>query len=344
MLLALALLIWVGRTISIRDAITTLTHLGWSDLVILIAVNVAVIATFGVRWWLLLHAQGYNVPYWRLMAYRLTAFGISYFTPGSHFGGEPYQIYAVTRWHGAPAPVSIAAVTIDKLLEMLINFAVLVGGLMVLLTMHGGVAPGLELQLTLYSLLLLAIPCALLVALWQGRHPLTGMITFASKLIRRPLMQRGWAQALCQSEEHAIVLCRQHPRTLIWAFIVTILTWVGLIGEFWLLTHMLGLSLTPLQAITSLVATRVAILVPVPAGLGALEASQVFVMESLGVDPSIGIAIALVIRARDVLSALVGLALGGAHIWQRVEMATTQWPAVQSDPAPTVHDPRQSVS
>jgi hypothetical protein len=56
-------------------------------------------------------------------------------------------------------------------------------------------------------------------------------------------------------------------------------------------------------------------------------------MESLGHDPSVGIAIAVMIRARDVILALVGMALGGAHIWQRVGMAKRHWPATSYEAA-----------
>ncbi|NMD35447.1 MAG: UPF0104 family protein, partial [Planctomycetes bacterium] len=50
------------------------------------------------------------------------------------------------------------------------------------------------------------------------------------------------------------------------------LSWLAIIGEFWLMTDVLGLGLTLPQAITALVAARVAILLPLPAALGALEA------------------------------------------------------------------------
>jgi uncharacterized protein (TIRG00374 family) len=326
LLLAFALLAWVWSTISLRAALATLAQLSLSNLLLLAAVNLGVLATFSGRWWLLLRVQGQHVPYWRLLGYRVTAFSISYFSPGSHFGGEPYQVYAATRWHGVPTAVSIAAVTIDKLLEMLINFAVLVGGVVALLTLREGLAPWIEQQMVLYSLLLLAMPFSLLMALWRGRHPLTRLVALTGKLIQRPLTEHTWAQALYQSETQAIWLCRQHPRVLALALLVTLLTWVGVIGEFWLLTRMLGLSLSPLQAMTSLVAARIAILLPVPAGLGALEASQVIAMQSLGVDPSMGMAIALVIRARDVILGLTGLALGGVHLWQKTETITGYWP------------------
>ena len=64
-------------------------------------------------------------------------------------------------------------------------------------------------------------------------------------------------------------------------------------------------------AIISLTAARIAFLTPLPGGLGALEASQVFAMGALGFNPALGISISLWIRSRDVLLALLGLGLAG---------------------------------
>ena len=343
-LVSVALLVWVARTISLQATLDTLKQLGTTELVLLIVINIAVLTTFTGRWWLLLYTLGQRIPIWRLMGYRLTAFAISYFTPGSHFGGEPYQVYAVSHYHKVPVSISLAAITLDKLLEMLINLAVLLAGALILVVMQSSIAPWIEWQIIIYALLLLAIPTGLLVALWQGRHPLTGLIALFSKLIRRPLLQRGWAQTIQASEVQAIWLCRNHPRMVGLAFLITICTWVGVIWEYWLLTDMLNLSLSPQQLIASLVAARIAILIPVPAGLGALEAGQMLAMESVGLDPNVGAAIAVVIRARDVLSGLVGLVLGGAHIWQKVELPQEEWPPVKGDARPPANDAHHSIS
>lgn len=311
-LLAAGLLLWVAATVSVTDALAALRQLSPVELLLLLAVNALIFLSFTARWWIFLRALGHRVPYLRLVGYRLTAFGISYFTPGPHFGGEPYQVYAVARHQRVPTPDAIAAVTLDKLLEMLINFAVLVAGALLLLVSRGGLDPWLERQLILYALLLLALPVSLLIALWQGRQPLRGLL----RKLGRGWADSPWGQALVQSERQAAWLCRTHPMAVAWATATTLLSWAAMAAEFWLVTQWLGLGLTPLQAATALVAARIAILLPMPAGLGALEASQALAMSSLGLDPAYGVAIALLIRGRDVLLGLSGLALGGARVWQ----------------------------
>ena len=88
-------------------------------------------------------------------------------------------------------------------------------------------------------------------------------------------------------------------------------SWLLMVFEYWLALHFLGATLTPAQTIIALTAARVAILFPLPGGLGALEASQVLAMQLLGLEPAIGLSLSLLIRARDVTLGGIGLWWGG---------------------------------
>ena len=65
------------------------------------------------------------------------------------------------------------------------------------------------------------------------------------------------------------------------------------------------------QSVVVLPAARVAFLLPVPAGLGALEAGQVLAMQALGINPAVGIGLSLLIRSRDIIFGGLGLWWGG---------------------------------
>ena len=75
--------------------------------------------------------------------------------------------------------------------------------------------------------------------------------------------------------------------------------------------YFLGVSLTFDQTIVALTAARLAILFPLPGGLGALEASQVLAMTVLELNPAVGLSLSLLIRVRDVLLGSLGLWWGG---------------------------------
>ena len=77
-------------------------------------------------------------------------------------------------------------------------------------------------------------------------------------------------------------------------------------------SYSMGLSLS--DALVALLAARAAILLPLPAAVGALEASQALAMVSLGLPAAYGISLSLLIRGRDVLLGLLGLGLAAGYV------------------------------
>ncbi len=310
------LLLWVLRGVSLKDSWAVLTRLGPAQLLILILANGLVLLTLSGRWWLILRAQGHSISYLTLAGYRLAAFGVSYFTPGPQFGGEPVQVYLVQRRHQVAHSTAISAVTLDKSLELLSNFAFLMGGIMCILLWRvfpeivGG-------QAIILPLVLLALPVGFLLAIWGGRHPISGLLKAGVGLFSRlkPPGDLPWLsgyhkiyRTIRDGEEEATRFCRGSPSSLVLALLISFVSWVAILGEYWLMLRVLGLNLTLIQAISTLTAARIAILLPLPGGLGTLEASQVLALGALGLNPAAGIGLSLLIRVRDV-------ALGGLGLW-----------------------------
>lgn len=324
-LVALALLAFTLSAISLQDAWAYLQRLDALAIAILVAANALVLLTFTGRWWLILRAQGYRIPYLALSGYRLGAFGVSYFTPGPHFGGEPMQVYLPEKHHGVPRSTSIAAVALDKSLELVVNFAFLAGGVAIFL--HLDLVPqAIGERALAASMALLALPALLLLTIAFGRHPLSAPLqsiagwgkspsaTGDGEVWRRRLA--SLAQHLRASEGDIALFFRRHPTSLLLALLVSLVSWMAMIGEYWLALRLLGLTLTPMEALVALVAGRMALLAAMPAGLGALEASQVLVLGALGVNPAAGLSLSLLIRARDLLLAAIGL-WWGVRQWRR---------------------------
>jgi uncharacterized protein (TIRG00374 family) len=315
--LAIPLLLWWALPIiSWGEVWAALSRLGLLQILVLMVANAMVLLLFSGRWWLILRAQGYTIPYLTLAGHRLAAFGVSYFTPGPQFGGEPLQVYLVQRHHRVPCSTAISAVTLDKSLELGANFAFLGIGAGIIL--HGQVFSGpVGQQAILFALGLLTLPVGFLLAVWGGKHPISGLFKIGSQLLPQrwvrpnapaPSIYREIYRTVKDSEDQTAHFCREHSVTMMQALLVSIVSWGSIIGEYWLALHLLGLSLTPVQAISALTAARIAILLPMPGGLGTLEASQVLALSALGLNPAVGISLSLLIRLRDV-------ALGGLGLW-----------------------------
>jgi uncharacterized protein (TIRG00374 family) len=305
-LLALGLLGYALLQIPLEEIWRVLQNLSMLQILILLLVNSAIILLFGGRWWLILRAQGYSIPYFYLARYRLTAFAVSYFTPGPHFGGEPLQVYSVQKNHGVPGPAALAALSLDKLLELIANFSFLAFGVasVLLLGTFGGVVRTTGLP---FVLVLLAIPVLYMAALFANRLPL-------SNLARRMPAKGKWqkfSEAIIESEQMMAHFCREQPGVMVLAFGLSGFVWMLLVFEYWLALSFLGLSLGFWEIIAVMTAARAALLTPLPGAIGVLEYGQVLAMQALNYDPALGISIGLIIRARDVSFGLLGLWLGG---------------------------------
>jgi uncharacterized protein (TIRG00374 family) len=306
----ISLLAWALRDLPFQEIGATLqrlTPLQWLALFIL---NGLIFLLFSSRWWLILRSQGYRLPYLALSGYRLSAFSISYFTPGTQFGGEPLQVYWLQNRHAVPGPQALAAVALDKLFEMMANFTFLALGLL-LAFKDSQIASNFGPAALALITILLALPLAYLLALWRGRFPLTALAKrLPRRLVARPVLQKNLA-CFAEGEQQIQVLIRRKPLTLLGVMFLSGLIWVLLLTEYWLSLAFLGIQADLMQTIVALTAARVAFLTPLPGGLGALEASQVLAMQALGIHPAVGISLSLLIRARDISFGVLGLLWAG---------------------------------
>jgi uncharacterized membrane protein YbhN (UPF0104 family) len=58
-------------------------------------------------------------------------------------------------------------------------------------------------------------------------------------------------------------------------------------------------------------------IVPLPGGLGALEASQIFILSRFGIGNAVAISLILLMRGRDLLIGGLGLFIAGTASWTR---------------------------
>ncbi len=326
LLLGLLLLWLFAQQVDWRDGQALLRRIGPTPFLIYLAVNGGIAVLFAVRWWLLLRGIGVDLPLRRVVVYRMIAATVSLLTPGPQFGGEPAQVYLLVRRSGVAVPQAIAAVALDRLLELAVNLAFLTGG--ILFTLWSGVLGAvLDGRVILLALIPLALPPLLLFAFWwRGRF-----LTTAAERVLRSLPERWRRQiplrlveSLRNGEVHIHAILRQNPRLIAVGALVSLGNWLVLLADFWLATRLIGLELDAAQFIGFVVAARLAILLPIPAGLGALEASQILAAQRLGLQPALGLGLVLLFRVRDVALALSGLWLA----WRE-----TKRPALLLQPA-----------
>jgi len=309
-LIVAAALLWVVRGIPLSEVATTLRRLTAGEIATLFLVNLGVTFVFALRWWVILRVLGHRVPFLRLSTYRLAGFAVSYLTPGTQFGGEPLQVAFTHRRHAVPAAAATAAVVIDRAVELLGNFTFLAFGLVLSLRLRlipgdrGGV-------LAVLAVALLTLPLGFLGAALSGRKPVTWLLqrlpVSHTRQAKRWTRVVEWAGA---TEDQIVAFCRERPAGLAVAMGLSFVSWTVIVFEYSLMLSFLAIRLDLLEVVGVITASRLALLVPVPGGLGALEASQVLALAALGYSRAEGLGLGLLIRARDLVFAFAGLMLG----------------------------------
>ena len=319
--LALPLMLWwaLGE-VSLSKLWETLSDLRLWQVIVLLVFNLGIVSLFSLRGWIILRSLGYQLPYLRVARYRLASFAVSYFTPGPQFGGESLYVYWLRSHHQVPGSSALAAVSMDKIIELLANFSFLVIGLGVVLWAR--LLPGLHLQSVMpITLALVVLPAGYLAVLWGGRKPLARLARW-SALLRSPGGKATRIFGFIQAAEGQMVdFCRQKPLAFGLTVLLAFVVWGVSIGEYWLSARFLGLELSAAQVIAALTAARLAFLLPMPGGLGALEVGQALAFQAMGFDPVFGLSISLLIRARDITFGLTGLFLGALAARQQAIQA-----------------------
>ncbi len=303
--LVVALMAWAVRGIPVAEIGRVLGKLGIAQVAALLAMNLLILWSFSWRWWAVLRALGRSIPTKRLSFYRLAAFAVSYLTPGPQFGGEPLQVYLLSGRQELPASTAIASVVLDKTLELIGNFTFLVVGVVVVLHLDI-VQTAARTPLLALSILLLSAPTAYLFFSWRGARPVTWILE------RIDAARRTWpglaelAQVIADAEDTVSQFCRMRPVWLLAAVALSGVSWLIVLAEAWVAMRFLGITLGAAEAVSVVAAGRVALLLPFPGGLGALEASQVMVVAALGFSRADGLGLGLFIRVRDLFVAGIG--------------------------------------
>jgi hypothetical protein len=150
----------------------------------------------------------------------------------------------------------------------------------------------------------LALVAALLIALFTGKRPVSRLISPALRFVGLGPA----AEPFRRGEELVEALFRRR-RLFLLVNLCSIGTWLAVFGEFWLMSSFLGFPLSFGQLTAVVLTARLAFLTPLPAGIGVLEMALPWLTESLGQGPSLGLSLCLLIRFRDLLFSLSGLAL-----------------------------------
>lgn len=300
----IALLYFALRNAPLTEIWSALSRLTLAQITALVVINITIYLFITLRWWIIVRTMNRSIFYFPLVLVRVAVFGISYFTLGPQVGGEPLQVLYLQRNYGMTYTRATSTVIMDKLLEFLANFFLLVIGLTAIveagILSTNGDNPLVSLIPMAAILLWPFIHIALMI---RGVYPVAATLRAAFP----KSIHKKWIRFIIVSERLAAMFCQRNPRALWAAAAASLAAAAGMVSEYILITSFLGVDLQIWQTVAAWTTSWLAFLVPLPGGLGSLEASQVFTLGAFGVSASLAIGVTLLLRARDLLIGGLGL-------------------------------------
>ncbi len=305
-LFSLSLVLWIFKSLPLKTILDSVSALSLAQWALWSVLNLVIILVYVQRWRCLSVAAGLDIKFNHLFLLRQAGQLISFITPGPQFGGEPFQVYWLWKRFSSPGTLAILSVALDRFFELWINFAVLLLGIVVLM-----LTPALD--LTDWTALAMALALMILVLSWSGWF----LISHQEKV-------SGWIKKLAQRWQHNPQmiqinshwddigarlrrLIRAEKPSLTLALFLSLLGWAGMIFEIWLLLKFFTIEPDFTTLIVLVVAMRLAFLLPLPGGVGTLEAAVFWAFTGLGLPLTAAAAVIAMMRLRDSVVLLVGL-------------------------------------
>lgn len=287
------------------DFLQAIELLRMTDWATLLGINLAVLILLATRWLILIRALGLNISLLQILGVRQAGAMISFVTPGPQLGGEPLQVYWLWRRYLVPGPTAVLAVGLDRFFELFVNFSVLLVAVLMLV----GYAATPEIDwVTITALLLVIVLLMIAAALTFVFRP-----TRLRRLIRRLIEQWQHHPRLRKLGDHWAAINNQlreltarHHRALGFAILVSCLAWAGLIVEFWFLLRLAQVPLDVADFILLFALMRLAFLLPMPGGIGSVEAAFFWAFQALGLSLSMVASVVVLMRIRDLSLLLSG--------------------------------------
>ena len=302
--LGLSLFVGVLTIAGVSNIVSEFRNISIFYLTLFLLAGLVPASIYVLRWKQIIARSGFRIPFMNLVSYKFMGFPVSYLTPAARLGGEPLRAFMLSR-HGVGMNKSFSLVLLDKALENLteVGFgSLLIVGILIL-------KPDVKHK----ALLLIAIAVVLSIILFfyylvsQRVKPLSLILRLSG--MGKFKAFRNLRKNIREVEHHFIRFVHSNPRAVLEAIVITVLAWPFILLEYKLALAAIGYDIAVQYVFLFVMFASVSSLVPIPGAIGIFEAMQFSVFTLFGLNPYIALALAFLVRFRDLIWTLAGLVL-----------------------------------
>ena len=249
----------------------------------------------GLRWSIISSTLDVHLGFFNAAMYRVMGFAVLYSTPTSIVGAETTRALLASRDSGRSISTCIQISILDRTIEMVTVLIIMVLGSLFSLIIF---SPGI-----LGMLLLLLLPIVILSLIY-----ITLFIIPKKSYHKKGIIGRLFV-SLKKIYHNTYFLFRHRKRILLYAFLLTLLQ---IFFTVLLFSSILAMVIdAPLfgllkYSFLAYLFSVLSSLIPIPLGLGSLEAGQLVAFSIMGLSSSIAIFSAFTLRLKDVFIAMIG--------------------------------------
>ncbi len=257
-----------------------------------------------LRWSTVLRYERLKVPFLPLLKLKLIGAAVSYLTPAARVGGEPVRGYLLKKRLGIEGKRAYSSVLIETSLGLGID-ALFSSLLLVSMLLFFTLPKQLEGFALAISMLALASTVIFYLVLISRLGPFSLLFRISSRLIKSGLLKKLVVKIML-IEESMVEFFHFRKRGVAAAVLVTSISWPLTYFQYKFALLSIGFDASFTIIILSIIATSLSGIIPIPAAFGVQEAGH-FSIFSMIASPSVGIALSLLIRLKDLIMTFVGL-------------------------------------
>ena len=287
----------IGEMLPRIDAISNSV---WTTLFL---VNLVILFLAVKRWQIISQIFGVEISFARLLIIRQAGSTFSFVSPGPQFGGEPLQALWLNRDQGIPLDNTIASIGADRFIEIFINFSFLFLG--ILLVIQGNIEADLSSAGFFVSLSLICLITLLSLLFYKHRFIVSSLFSLY-RLVFQKTSDKDQEQRITTSISVIFSRIEKEKLKVSFAIVIGAFGWLALIFELYLMMRALNLTLDLYEIVFVMLGIRIALLMPIPGGVGTIETSLIWSFGILGLSLVGAAGVIALNRIRD----LIILALG----------------------------------
>lgn len=292
---------------SLKEILFTYRNFNPTTLLFYIISVITILLLLNWRWDIILKSRKINIKFRRLFIYRIIGMSINFITPGPRVGGEPAQASLLTK-HNVDFTEGLSTIIIDKIIDITTSGILFLIGLSLVFLKYT-ISGTFGLILLISGLFFIIIVILFYYRMLNNKHFFLKIFHILKlyKIKNKTLIKLE--KKLEELELIMIEFYKNNKKYFVKTIAISILSWVAMFFEYKFAAQLLGFNIGFIEIFFIVSFIGMAMLFPIPMAIGVLEAGQISAFALLQLPASAGIALAFLVRAKDIIISMIGITL-----------------------------------